>query len=210
MLARYVWLWIFGLALGWFEAAVVVYLRALYYPEGFGLPLVMIPSDIALVEIVREAASLVILAAVARLAASRGLERFAAFALLFGVWDLFYYVALKLVLIWPPAPTTWDVLFLIPVPWLGPVWAPCVVSLALVTGGSLILLSPETERRYRAWEWALAVLGGVAVIASFVANWRPAVEGRLPDPFPAGLFWAGWLLSVVVMTRAEMRARRSS
>ena len=210
MVARYVWLWIFGLALGWFEAAVVVYLRALYYPEGFALPLVMIPSHMALVEIVRELASLVLLAAVGRLAASRGLERFAAFALLFGVWDLFYYVALKLVLGWPSTLATWDVLFLIPVPWLGPVWAPCVVSLALVAGGSLILLSPERERRYRLWEWGLAALGGATVIGSFLANWRPAVEGRLPDAFPAALFWVGWLLAVIVMTRAEVRTRRSA
>jgi hypothetical protein len=85
VLGRYVWLWVLGLAVGWFEAAVVVYLRRLYYPDGFRFPIAMAPADIALVEIAREAASLVLLAAAARLAGAFFLERFAAFMILFAI-----------------------------------------------------------------------------------------------------------------------------
>ncbi len=206
-MTRYVWLWVFGLALGWFEAAVVVYLRALYYPEGFDFPLVVVLDRIATVEIVRELASLVLLAAAARLAAARGLERLAAFSLLFGVWDLFYYVFLKLILGWPPTLATWDVLFLIPVPWLGPVWAPCVVSLALIAGGSWILLTPGRARRYLLREWALAILGGLVVIGTFVWDPYAVIEGRSPVSFPLALFWVGWGLSVATFAYAEIRVR---
>src|SRR5689334_21322301 len=82
---RYVWLWILGVAVGFFEAAVVVYLRRLYYPDGFRFPVVLATIDIALVEIAREVASLVLLTAGARLAGRFFLERFAAFMILFGV-----------------------------------------------------------------------------------------------------------------------------
>jgi hypothetical protein len=203
VISRYVWLWVFGLALGWFEASVVVYLRALYYPSGFEFPIVLIPDRLALVEIAREAASVVILLAVARLAVSRMIERFAAFALLFGIWDIAYYVFLKLVLGWPSSLAAWDVLFLIPLPWLGPVWAPCIVSMALITGGSWILLTPERVRRYHASEWILASFGGVVVIGTFLADWRAVVENRIPSSFLTIVFWAGLALSVAVFVRAE-------
>jgi hypothetical protein len=210
MRARYVWLWLFGIALGWFEAAVVVYLRALFYPLGFEFPVVLIPDKFAVVEIIRETASIVILVAVARFAASRTVDRCAAFALSFGIWDIAYYAFLKLALGWPPSLSTWDVLFLIPLPWLGPVWAPCVVSLSLVLAGSWILLTPERNRRYRVSEWLLASLGGIFVTASFLADWRAALENRLPAPFPSAVFWAGWVLSVATFVRSEMRIDRSA
>jgi hypothetical protein len=205
MIARYVWLWIFGLALGWFEAAVVVYLRALYYPTGFGFPIVLIPDRMMIIEIVRESASVVLLLAVARLAATRAIERFAVFALIFGVWDIAYYVFLKLVLGWPPSWATWDVLFLIPAPWLGPVWAPCVVSIALIAGGSFILMTPERSHEYHAIEWVLTSLGGAIIVATFLADWRAVIEHRLPAPYGTTFFWVGLALSVIVFLRAEMR-----
>src|SRR5262245_19349008 len=74
--ARYCWLLLLGLAIGWFEAAVVVYLRALYYPDGFRFPVRIVWDAVVRVEIVREAASLLLLAAAARLAGRAFLERF--------------------------------------------------------------------------------------------------------------------------------------
>jgi hypothetical protein len=209
MKARYAWLWLFGIALGWFETAVVVYLRALYYPSGFEFPVVLMPDRFAVVEIVREAASIVVLATVARFAATQKVERFAAFALAFGIWDIAYYVFLKLVLGWPPSLSTWDVLFLIPLPWLGPVWAPCVVSLSLIAAGSWILLTPGRAHRYRVSEWSFASLGGLIVIASFLADWRAVIDNRMPAAFPAAFFWAGWAMSVATFVRAEMRQQGS-
>jgi hypothetical protein len=194
---RYVWLWILGIAMGFFEAAVVVYLRRLYYPEGFRFPVVLASIDIALVELAREAASIVLLAAAARLAGAFFLERFAAFMVLFGVWDLLYYVFLKMILDWPESLGTWDVLFLIPVPWIGPVWAPVVVSLALVGAGSYLFWTSERPRRITVLDWVVEITAGLIVILSFTLQWRVVVEGRMPGPFHAAVFWAGWLLALV-------------
>jgi hypothetical protein len=193
---RYAWLWILGIAVGFFEAAVVVYLRRLYYPDGFRFPVVLATIDIAFVEIAREAASLVLLAAGARLAGRFFLERFAAFMVLFGAWDLLYYVFLKLILGWPDGLDTWDILFLIPVPWIGPVWAPIVVSLALVGAGSYLFWTSERPRRITALDWVVETAAGAIVILSFTLQWRVVTDGKMPGPFHAAVFWAGWLLAL--------------
>jgi hypothetical protein len=80
--------------------------------------------------------------------------------------------------------------------------------LALVAGGSWILLTSRQTRRYRPSDWALAVLGGLVVIGTFVWDWRAALAGRPPASFPAAVFWIGWTLSVAVFVRAEARMRR--
>ncbi len=94
----------------------MVYLRELYYPDGFRFPIIILPAWLVGVELVREAAGLLLLAAGARLAGRGFLERFGAFMTLFGIWDLVYYGVLKLVLDWPESFATWDLLFLLPVP----------------------------------------------------------------------------------------------
>ncbi|MBK6833902.1 MAG: hypothetical protein IPG89_06345 [Bacteroidetes bacterium] len=53
------------------------------------------------------------------------LTRFAYFIIAFAIWDIFYYVFLYVLLQWPESLFTWDILFLVPVPWTGPVIAPC-------------------------------------------------------------------------------------
>ena len=204
---RYLWLCLFGLALGWVEGAVVVYLRELYYPDGFQFPVIIIPTWLAGVELVREAASLLLLAAGARLAGRSFLERFGAFMILFGVWDLVYYAVLKLVLDWPESLATWDILFLLPVPWVGPVWAPCLISIALVAVGSYLYWTSNRPRAFRALDWGIVCGGGLIVIGSFVAEWRAVVEERVPESYPAWLFWLGFLIALGWFGVAERRQR---
>jgi hypothetical protein len=202
---RFLWLLLIALWMGWCEVAVVVYLRELYYPNGFRFPVVLVPPRIAAVEMAREAAAILVLAGAARLAGRAFLERFAAFAVLFGVWDLCYYAGLRLVLGWPSSLAEWDVLFLIPVPWLGPVWAPCVVSIALFAAGAYLYWTPERTRRYGTGDWLAAIAGGLLVIGAFTADWRALVEQRLPRPFPAWLFWLGLATGLAAFLRAERR-----
>ena len=83
----------------------------------------------------REAATLVMLLGVAMLAGTDRWDRIALFCIAFGVWDIAYYVWLWVFLRWPPSLLTWDVLFLIPVPWVGPVVAPVIVSVVMIVGG---------------------------------------------------------------------------
>jgi len=136
---RIIWLITFAVAMAYVESAVVVYLRSIYYPQGFAFPLVLMPSGMVAIEIGREAATLVMLLGVAVLAGTDRWDRIAAFCVAFGVWDIAYYIWLWVFLRWPPSPFTWDVLFLIPVPWIGPVMAPVIVSMVLIVGGLLLL-----------------------------------------------------------------------
>lgn len=206
---RYAWLLLLGVAMAFFEAAVVVYLRELYYPGGFRFPIVMASPRVAAVEIAREAASLLLLASAARLAGRYFLERFAAFAVLFGTWDLLYYAFLRLILGWPEGLGTWDILFLIPVPWVGPVWAPCAVSVALVGCGSLVYLTPWPWR-LRAADWAVLVAAGLLVIASMTAGWRVVPESRVPEAFPAELVAAGLIIGLLRFLGIARRARSAA
>lgn len=130
----------YAIAMAVVEAAVVVYLRELYYPTGFFIQsaadLAVLPSKILTVELWREAATIVMLAAVAYLAFSSRIMRLSAFVWAFSVWDLAYYLFLYIFLKWPPTLSTIDVYFLIPFPWLGPVWLPII----LFGGGAIMSL----------------------------------------------------------------------
>ena len=107
------WITIFGIAMGFAEAAVVVYLRAIYYPEGFSFPLKILTDYKIMIEVLREIATLFMLLSVAFFAGRKFWERFAYFILPFGIWDIFYYIWLKVLIDWPSSMFDWDILFLI-------------------------------------------------------------------------------------------------
>src|SRR5208283_3335858 len=129
----------FGVAMGFFEAVVVVYLRQLFYPEGFAFPLRPMSPGLLSLESLREISTMVMLIAVSILAGSGFLRRFSFFLIIFGVWDIFYYVWLKVLVNWPSSLLDWDVLFLIPVIWIGPVLAPVICSGTMIVFGGYIL-----------------------------------------------------------------------
>lgn len=136
----------FALAFGFVEAAVVVYLRAAVgllpgYQQGTfadirrlsaayqqGSSIVHFPQVLITVELMREAATMVMLICVALLAARGTRERCASFLWAFAVWDITYYAGLWAIVRWPPSLKTVDVLFLIPQPWIAQVWYPLLVS----------------------------------------------------------------------------------
>ena len=157
---------IFAIAMGFLESAVVVYLRAIVYPAGFAFPLKEIPGTLGLTEILREAATVVMLLAIAWISVPGMLRRFAVFIYAFAVWDIFYYVFLYALLGWPPSLFTWDILFLIPVPWTGPVLAPVINSLTMILLAFLILRfkGHREDFRLNSTEWTLLILGSVVTI----------------------------------------------
>jgi len=208
-LRRAAWLVVFSISMGLLEAAVVVYLRELYYPEGFRFPLVMLPARIAAVEVVREATTLFMLFAVAAVSGRDRVDRFFVFGYMFGVWDLVYYGGLWLFLGWPSSLLAWDVLFLIPLPWLGPVVYPMSISCLLIGG---FVVAEVLERRGRPLrptrrEWLVAIGGALAIVVAFCWNWKAVSELRVPDGFPVTLFAGGMVLGVVPFVRAALRAR---
>lgn len=197
---------VFSVAMAYLEAAVVVYLRALYYPGGFVFPLLPIPDRIAAIEVAREAATIAMLACVAWLAGERRGERFPLFCVGFGIWDLLFYAWLRILIGWPPRLMTWDILFLIPVPWTAPVLAPVIVSVALLAGGTILLV-----RRRRGWaampavSWAAGAAGGAFVLAAFTLDHAVVLAGGMPPPFRWGLFGAGMALATAGLARAIAR-----
>ena len=190
---------LFAIAMGYLEAAVVVYLRLHYYPDGFVFPLVDIPRSIALVEVARESATLIMLAVIGWLSGPCFLVRFSYFCIAFGVWDIFYYVFLKVILDWPASLLTNDVLFLIPLPWVGPVLAPVLVSLCLVGASSVVLLRESSGRPMRITRvrGMLVCLGGLLVLASFLVNAVSAMHQQPLLAFNWYLFTGGILVGLI-------------
>ena len=137
----------YAIAMACVESALVVYLRALYYPENplAIFPLVLLSNTHFVFELLRESATLLMIGAVAWLAANDGTRRFAAFLYVFGLWDIFYYAWLKAFIGWPVSPEEWDVLFLIPWPWLGPWLAPVAISLVFVWRSFYAMRIPPRE-----------------------------------------------------------------
>lgn len=187
---------LYAIAMAAVESAVVVYLRALHTgPAPLSVLQYDLPTRILGIEVAREAATLVMLITVAAIAGRNTWERLLYFTLAFGVWDIFYYVWLWVFIGWPPSLFTWDILFLIPVPWLGPVLAPVIVSLCLVGGGLWLLSRPERRLSRRAW--VLASVGCVLVLASFLIDWRFGLWRTDPPRFRWELFSAGIVIGVV-------------
>ena len=206
------WLTIYAVAMAYVESAVVVYLRAIYYPHGFDFPLAVMPPGMVAIEVGREAATLVMLLGVATLAGADRWQRFLAFCLSFGVWDIFYYAWLWIFVRWPSSLFTWDVLFLIPVPWIGPVLAPVLVSVALVAGSlrMLRLNAQGVKLGFSAPVWALAVTGGLLVVGSFVFDFASVLRQMTPPPFHWGVFATGLGLALGALARGLSQLEHGS
>jgi len=131
MLTKLSLLAVFGIAMAHFEGVVVVYLRkalGMLDSESNKESLEKFPQRYLYIEMTREAATIVMLVVIAFLVGSSWIEKGVFFLWTFAFWDLFYYVSLYILIKWPPKLTTIDVLFLIPKPWIAPVWFPLGVS----------------------------------------------------------------------------------
>jgi len=207
VLRKLVLLSLFAIAMGYLEAAVVVYLRAIYYPEGFDFPIRQIPVHMAIIELAREVSTIAMLLAVAFLAEQSRRARFVAFMFIFGVWDIFYYIWLKVTIGWPASLLTWDLLFLIPVIWTGPVVAPVLVSILMIGAALLYYRSKELAERLtiKPYEWA-AVTGAACIIfLAFAYNHGVTFRGGLPERFPWEIFAAGIALGLWMLIRLWRR-----
>ena len=214
-------LFLFGISFGYVEAAVVIYLRALYEPLRQRLTPGRAPGDLfplldrdrmvaeapetarlLNVEVIREAATILMLAAAAMLVAGERSLWLPAFSVAFGVWDVCFYLFLKLWIDWPASLLTWDILFLLPVPWVAPILAPVIVSFTIVGCGLTALWRPVV---IRVPQWIGLILGGALVILSFTWDFQHVLAGNLPRPFSWWLFLAGELVSLGSFLQAVFR-----
>ncbi len=207
MRLRLTWLLILVAAFAYVESSVVVYLRVIYFPDGFAFPFKAVPDRLSLIEVGREACTIFMLLGAGILMGSTRWQRFLWFCIAFGVWDILYYFWLYVFEGWPPSLMTLDVLFLIPVAWISPVLAPVLISISMIAACAWLLrLDARGVTISFSWaHWALAVTGGLVCIVSFTLDCMSILEGRMPDPFNWPLFLAGlamaWLAAILGIRR---------
>jgi hypothetical protein len=200
----------FAMAMAWVESAVVYYLRTMidriqpHQPDP--IPIV---GDIGSVELVREAATLLMLLTVGMLAGRTWRSRLGYTAVAFGAWDIFYYLFLKVMCGWPGSLFEWDLLFLIPLPWWGPVLAPVSIAMLMVAWGTLAgeFERPAGLNRSEFTAWAVATIGIIIALYVFMADaigaldqGAEAVRNVLPRRF-------NWPARVSVRARVHVCAR---
>ncbi|NJD61644.1 MAG: hypothetical protein FIA93_02880 [Deltaproteobacteria bacterium] len=195
MRAKAVLLLVFAAAMAFVEAAVVIYLRALI-GSGPLFPMKDLPPAVLAVEVAREAATLVMLLSAAFLAVRGGARRLGAFLLLFAAWDVFYYLWLYAATGWPAGIADWDILFLIPLPWVGPVWSVLLICAGMLAFAVLFLRAPEDAPFAPGLPgWAAGVAGAAAGIATYILEWKKIGYGKgVPSGFSLPLFALGILL----------------
>ena len=191
----------FAIAMAWVEAASVFYIRALVYRiEPYQADPLPINPSLGNVELWREAATLVMIAALGVLAGRTWRRRAGYMALAFGAWDIFYYVFLRLMSGWPRTLLDWDILFLLPLPWWGPVLAPITIAMLMIVWGTLVTQSTGRATEAR-WAATLAGIGIAVALAVFMIDaWRALPHGRdavlqvLPTTFNWPMFSVALLL----------------
>jgi len=208
---------IFGASFGYVEAAVVAYLRLLHEParqrfypgRGAGelFPLLTMEQlkasgpeqrQLLAIELGREAATILMLAAVGLAVARNAGQWAAAFVIAFGAWDIAFYAFLKLLLGWPASLFTWDILFLIPVPWTGPVLAPALVSAAMIGAGVWHLRSEARSEPVAIGRghWMGIIGGALVIVWAFAMDYQAIMAGGRPRAFHWGVFGTGMILGV--------------
>ena len=205
---------VFAAAMAWVEAAVVFYLRSLMHRiEPYQPDPLPVMGGFASVELPREFATLVMLFVVGWLAGRTWRARLGFFALAFGIWDIFYYLFLKIICGWPHSLLDWDVLFLLPMPWWGPVLAPVLISLLLVSWGTLASQFPETSptTAFHRPVWTLSFLGTALALYVFMANALAAAPdglGAIRTALPERFHWRLFGVALALMAAPLMERYR--
>lgn len=205
---------VLAVALAYTEASVVVYLREViapirrvHFPSAVyeSLPLLTTQQltdagrrfpELLLMEVAREITPIIVLLAMAWGLRRRRGDLVGFFLLGFGLWDIFYYVFLKILLGWPASLATWDVLFLIPTAWVAPVWAPLLVAVTLAVTGLVILYRGPRgpARRLSLPAWFMIAVGTGLILTSFFLRTSQAFH-TVPR-FDWQWFLAGWVIGV--------------
>jgi hypothetical protein len=200
----------FAVAMAYVEAAVVVYLR-----EAWGIEDILrdLPSTLdrfVAIELGREAMTIVMLLSIGWLSGTTLQDRLGYFVFAFGVWDIAYYGWLAIFLGWPDSPLDWDILFLIPVPWWGPVLAPVLIACAMCVGGAAAIWGVEHGVPWRlSWtNAAVAAVGVTIVLFTFTVDGLRAVPdgaNAVARVRPSDFKWPLFLVGFAVMSWAGLR-----
>lgn len=195
----------FAAGMAWVEAACVYYLRVLvdriqpYQPDP--LP---IRGALGEVELVREAATLVMLATTGMLAGRTWRARVGYAAIAFGVWDILYYAFLRVMTGWPVSVLDWDILFLLPLPWWGPVIAPVSIAVLMIVWGTLVTQwhdrIPVTRVTWASWGVSGAgILLALWVFMADAIRALPGGEDAVRQVLPTAFNWPAFGAALLLM-----------
>jgi hypothetical protein len=204
--ARWMLVVTFAVGMAWVEAACVYYLRVMVDRidpyQADPLPMRGIIGD---VELVREAATLLMLAMTGMLAGRTWRSRLGYAAIAFGSWDILYYVFLRIISGWPTSLFDWDILFLLPLPWWGPVLAPVCIASLMIGWGTLVTQWHDRTPATRA-TWAAWAVGGAGILLAldvFMADAIGAIPGGLDtvrQVRPTMFNWPAFSAALLLMT----------
>ena len=210
--ARWVVVASFAIAMAWLESATVYYLRTLvdriepYQPNP--LP---IQGILGQVELVREVATLVMLFTAGVLAGRTWRARWGYAAVAFGIWDIFYYVFLRIMTGWPRSLFDWDVLFLLPLPWWGPVVAPAAIALLMIVWGTVVTLDRphQVTSLSTGTVWTVTAVGTTLALYVFMADslrQLPALRDGTTYALPTEFNWLAFCAALVLMSAPLLAA----
>ena len=166
---KFIWISIYAITMAYLEAAAVVYLRQIY---GIGKDItIALKFDplVGMTEVGREVATMMMILAVAVIAGNSKRSRIGFFLFVFGVWDFFYYIWLKVILNWPNSLLDLDLLFLLPLPWWGPVLSPLLIAVMMILTGYMMVIT-KVHIHVNGIELALLILGTAVVLYSFMKD----------------------------------------
>jgi len=214
MIKRFCIVVIFSIAFGYIEAAVVVYLREIFYPDGFTFPLTVFGIDqlskrLLLTEIGREAATIVLIFTGAWLFGRNRRQRFAYLLTIFAIWDIFYYVWLKVLIDWPASIMDWDILFLIPGTWASAVLYPVLISITMLIFAAAILYRDARGRPIKVTrvDWLAFFVAAIIVVVSFCTPGSYVAEPDYKSYFYWPLFAAGLLLAIGMFLKCLLKSK---
>jgi hypothetical protein len=203
---RVLWVSAYAVAMAYLEAAVVVYLRALLHIELTHVSL----GHYFNIEVGREAATIAMLIAVGWVVGRKLQDRLAYVAFAFGLWDIWYYIWLAVFIGWPETLFDWDILFLIPLRWWGPVLSPVLIALLLCIVGTFAIVRTERGEKvvFTSARLVASAFGGLLVLYVFMADAIGALaRGDVGwDGRPSAFNWPLFLLALVLMAVPSLRA----
>jgi len=207
----------YAAAMAWVESAVVFYLRTMIDRiDPYQLQPLPHIGNLGPAELVREAATMIMLLTVGMLAGGTWRSRLGFSAIAFGVWDIFYYVFLKVMCGWPHSLLDWDILFLLPLPWWGPVVAPVSIALLMIAWGTATTQVADRSRTTSApWiVWGSGAVGILLALYVFMADalrtidqGQEAIRQVLPTSFEWMWFSVALVLMAVPVAQFGWRAR---